>query len=112
MSALRQSLADYLALRRELGYKLDRAGRLLAQFVDFCDELDAEVVTVDLALAWATMPEECSPGWGHFGFARCAALPATCTPSTHGPASPRRACCREATAGPCLICTHRTRSRP
>jgi integrase len=66
MSALRQSLADYLALRRELGYKLDRAGRLLAQFVDFCDELDAEVVTVDLALAWATMPEECSPGWGAF----------------------------------------------
>jgi integrase len=76
MSALRQSLADYLSLRRELGFKLDRAGRLLAQFVDFCDESGAEVVTVALALAWATMPEDCSPAWGSMrlcvlrGFAR------------------------------------------
>jgi len=65
-----------LSLRRELGFKLDRAGRLLAQFVDFCDESGAEVVTVALALAWATMPEDCSPAWGSMrlcvlrGFAR------------------------------------------
>jgi integrase/recombinase XerD len=76
MSALRRSLSDYLAMRRELGYKLDRAGQLLSQFVDFCDQSDTEVVTVEAALTWATLPEGCSPGWGAFrlcvvrGFAR------------------------------------------
>ena len=48
MNTLRQSLADYLVLRRDLGYKLDRAGRLLAQFVDFCEESHAEIVTVEV----------------------------------------------------------------
>ena len=33
MSNLRQALDDYLALRRSLGYKLERAGRLLADFI-------------------------------------------------------------------------------
>jgi integrase/recombinase XerD len=76
MNTLRQSLADYLVLRRELGYKLDRAGRLLAQFVDFCEESHAEIVTVEVTLAWAMLPERCSPGWAAFrlcvvrGFAR------------------------------------------
>jgi len=88
MSALRQSLADYLSLRRELGFKLDRAGRLLAQFVDFCDESGAEVVTVALALAWATMPEDCSPAWGSMRLCVLRGLPATCTPSTLGPVCP------------------------
>ncbi len=35
MSALQQSLADYLAVRRALGYKLVRPGKLLAQFLEF-----------------------------------------------------------------------------
>ena len=34
---LRTSLADYLAVRRSLGYKLERAGLLLEQFVSFCE---------------------------------------------------------------------------
>ena len=76
MSALRQSLNDYLTMRRELGYKLERAGQLLSQFVDFCDQSGTDVVTVEVALTWATLPDGCSPGWGAFrlcvvrGFAR------------------------------------------
>jgi integrase/recombinase XerD len=76
VSALRQSLNDYLTMRRELGYKLERAGQLLSQFVDFCDQSGTEVVTVEVALTWATLPDGCSPGWGAFrlcvvrGFAR------------------------------------------
>lgn len=38
MSALRQLLEDYLVTRRAFGYRLERAGRLLGQFVDYCDE--------------------------------------------------------------------------
>lgn len=30
MSALRSALEEYLVLRRSMGFKLDRAGRLLA----------------------------------------------------------------------------------
>jgi hypothetical protein len=33
MSALRQALADYLAVRRALGYRLVRAEKLLTQFL-------------------------------------------------------------------------------
>jgi integrase/recombinase XerD len=64
MSTLRQHLDDYLVLRRRLGFKLERAGRLLAQFVDFCEETGVEIVTVEVALAWATAPQDCSPTWG------------------------------------------------
>ena len=34
MSSLQRALADYLAMRRALGYKLDAAEKLLGQFVD------------------------------------------------------------------------------
>ena len=37
MSALRQALADYLRLRRALGYKLERAEQLLAQFIAYLE---------------------------------------------------------------------------
>jgi integrase/recombinase XerD len=63
MSALRSALADYLALRRSLGYKLDRAGLLLAQFVAHCEAAGAEAVTIDLALSWATLPAQGSASW-------------------------------------------------
>jgi integrase len=63
MSVLRSALQDYLDLRRSLGFKLDRAGRLLAQFVAHCEAAGAETVTVELALSWATLPEGGSPSW-------------------------------------------------
>lgn len=63
MSALGSALEDYLALRRSLGYTLDRTGRLLAQFVAYCDAAGADTVTTELALAWATLPENASPSW-------------------------------------------------
>ena len=36
MTPLRHALLDYLAVRRALGYKLQRAEKLLAQFLDLC----------------------------------------------------------------------------
>ena len=64
MSDLRHSLDDYLALRREFGYQLKNTGELLVKFVDFCERADAHVVTIELALAWATLPKDCSRVWG------------------------------------------------
>ncbi|MGH9032075.1 MAG: tyrosine-type recombinase/integrase [Acidimicrobiia bacterium] len=63
MSALRQHLEDYLAMRRALGFRLERAGALLAQFVTFAEEEGADVLTVQLALAWACLPQGASPIW-------------------------------------------------
>jgi integrase len=53
MSSLRETLLDYLALRRSLGYKMQDAGRLLPRFVTFLEERQAEHITVQLALQWA-----------------------------------------------------------
>ena len=80
MSALCSALKDYLALRRSLGFKLERAGKLLGQFVAYCEVNGADVVTIELALSWATLPKGTSPSWlGHRlsvvrGFARHLAL--------------------------------------
>lgn len=66
MSPLREALADYLRLRRALGYKLERAGKLLPQFLDYLEQEDAEIVTVERTLAWATLPAGGSRRWWAF----------------------------------------------
>jgi integrase len=55
MTDLRAALADYLALRRSLGYKLERPGRLLAEFVSYLEQAGAGRVSVELALDWASL---------------------------------------------------------
>jgi integrase len=56
VSALRQALADYLAVRRSLGYKLARPEKLLSQFITYLEDQGAATVTIDYALAWAILP--------------------------------------------------------
>jgi integrase/recombinase XerD len=56
MSPLRDALADYLAVRRALGYKLDTAERLLRQFIDYLEARGEQRITIEHAIAWATMP--------------------------------------------------------
>jgi len=62
-SPLRQALADYLSLRRALGYKLDKADRLLCQFVSFAEERGETHVRTETALAWATLPVGAAAIW-------------------------------------------------
>jgi integrase/recombinase XerD len=54
MSPLRHALADYLRIRRGLGFELREEGRLLDGFVEFLERAGAERITTELALAWAT----------------------------------------------------------
>lgn len=63
MNPLRQALADYLSLRRSLGYALRRPEKLLNQFLDYLEERGASVITANLALAWARLPVDGSPLW-------------------------------------------------
>jgi integrase len=76
MSDLSGHLDDYLRLRRALGFKLTREGDVLPQFVAYLEAAGASTITVDLAIAWARLPQGVQPiQWAHRlgavrGFAR------------------------------------------
>ena len=63
MNHLHQILGDYLSIRRSLGFKLEREGTLLPDFVDSLEEAQSPVITSALALAWATKPTNANPYW-------------------------------------------------
>lgn len=63
MSALADATADYLVVRRALGYKLDRSEKLLGQFVAYCDQHGCTTVTTEVAVAWAQLPQGGSVWW-------------------------------------------------
>jgi integrase/recombinase XerD len=62
-SPLRDALADYLSLRRALGFQLASAGRLLGQFVDYLEAHGMDTVTAEHAVAWAAQPAGASVHW-------------------------------------------------
>lgn len=53
MTSFADRVTEYLRLRRSFGFKLDEHERLLRKFATHMDDLDAEVVTIELALGWA-----------------------------------------------------------
>ena len=61
MNTLRQAVHEYLEMRRNLGFKLDCAGKLLLDFVTFMEQHQAPYVTETLALAWAQQPAYAKP---------------------------------------------------
>jgi integrase len=60
---LHRALNDYLATRRSLGFKLDRAHKLLPGFADYLAETGKFFVTTKAALAWATLPQSARSNW-------------------------------------------------
>ena len=63
MSHLRNALADYLTMRRALGYKMDKTERLLGQFIDYAEDHGETHVRTETALAWATRPAGAAAIW-------------------------------------------------
>lgn len=61
MSALRGHVADYLRVRRALGYRLEREEKLLGQFCSYLEAAGAVTVTSGLAIAWARQPVLAQP---------------------------------------------------
>jgi integrase/recombinase XerD len=61
MSALAETVARYLEIRRSLGFKLELAARLLPDFAAYADDREAKFVTRDLCLDWARYPANGSP---------------------------------------------------
>lgn len=73
---LSRHVADYLRLRRALGFKLVNEGVILPQFAAFLQRSGQSTVTAQAAVAWAQQPQGVSPiNWVHRlgavrGFAR------------------------------------------
>jgi integrase len=63
MNPLHEALASYLALRRSLGFTLQRDEKLLAQFLAWLDEQGKTTVTIPDALTWVRLPDTASPSW-------------------------------------------------
>jgi integrase len=61
MSGLEEHVDDYLRLRRALGFKLERHGRLLPQLVAYLEAAGASTVTRELAISWARLPTGAHP---------------------------------------------------
>ncbi len=90
MSPLREALANYLQVRRRLGYEMPQDGRQLEGFVAFLEQAGAERITTGLALEWARLPTAAHPHYWRQrltivrGFARYLATldPASEVPAT------------------------------
>ena len=61
MNSLRQSIEEYLTMRRGLGFKLREAGMTLPDFATFMERHRASYITRALALAWAQKPTHVQP---------------------------------------------------
>jgi integrase len=73
MKPLTKAIQDYLALRRNLGFKLRDAGMVLAKFASFMEQRNADCITTQLALDWAQQPSDVQPAlWAQrLSYVRC-----------------------------------------
>ncbi len=63
MTGLRAAAAEYLALRRALGFRLTQAERILSGFIDHLEEQGTVTITTRAALEWAVLPRQARPWW-------------------------------------------------
>jgi integrase len=63
VSGLHRQLQDYLAIRRAMGFTMERHAKLLGQFADHLAARNAATLTIEHALAWAGAPSAADPRW-------------------------------------------------
>ncbi|MGH3538236.1 MAG: hypothetical protein ACRDQJ_08040 [Pseudonocardiaceae bacterium] len=63
MIDLSRRLEEYLRMRRSLGFKLERDGKLLVQFIGYLHDQGADTITIDHAVAWVGLPTGGGRGW-------------------------------------------------
>jgi integrase/recombinase XerD len=73
MNPLQESIQDYLALRRSLGFKLRDAGICLSKFAAFLEARGAAHITTRIALEWVQQSRLAQPStWAQrLGYVRC-----------------------------------------
>jgi len=63
MSTLREYLAEYLTMRRELGYQLDKLEYIAGQFCDWLTDQGKTGFTITDAVTWAQLPADANHLW-------------------------------------------------
>lgn len=63
MSTLEEHLAEYLSMRRALGYDLDKLEYLVGQFCTWLNDQGKETFTTADAVTWARLPVDADPSW-------------------------------------------------
>jgi len=63
MTGFSACAADYLSIRRSMGYKFAYEGQLVGQFAAYLDAVGAERLTIAHALSWAKQPADAAPVW-------------------------------------------------
>jgi hypothetical protein len=66
MSDLRQAAAEYLAIRRAMGFKLERHGQILADLLDHLVSRGQETITIGSALEWAIRSDRHPQAWSYY----------------------------------------------
>jgi len=61
VTTLREALADYLRIRRRLGFEMPQDGRVLEGFVEFLERAGAQRITTEVALMWARLSVHAHP---------------------------------------------------
>lgn len=61
MNELKDSVKEYLAVRRALGFKLCNAECFLRDYVSFAEREGISFITTESALRWATQNADCQP---------------------------------------------------
>jgi integrase len=88
MSTLRAAVDEYIALRRQLGFKLAHPQRYLREFASFMEAGGIPFITTEAAMEWALRPRRAQPSyWAQrlaavrcFARHHCAADPRTQIP--------------------------------
>jgi integrase/recombinase XerD len=60
---LTRAAANYLALRRALGFKLRHQTWWLPDFIAYLETHRSSVITTELAMRWAQQPSDADPSW-------------------------------------------------
>lgn len=63
MSGLHRQLQEYVAIRRAMGFKMERHAKLLGQFTDHLAAHDAVTLTIEHSVGWACAPSAADPRW-------------------------------------------------
>ncbi|MFG1711000.1 tyrosine-type recombinase/integrase [Nonomuraea sp. M3C6] len=61
MTGLRGQVRDYLALRRAMGFKMEKYGLLLNGLADYLADAGLATVTTAAAVEWAMLPQDAHP---------------------------------------------------
>jgi integrase/recombinase XerD len=96
---------DYLALRRRLGFELDKPGFLVRRFAEYCDSAGIAEVTVQAVLDWVLLAQPVAPAyrWLRLNAARGFAIYLHALDPSHQIPPPDLVACRHDRPAPCIM---------